>query len=272
MNFGFPLFEPKYFKGLKLKGKKIRIFNIIKYKRSKYLVFEGEYKNGGINGIGKEYNTDGKIIYEGEYRNGERHGIGKDFDYTFFFRMFKGEYKNDERFKGKEYIEGKIIYDGEYKNNEKNDKGIIYYNKGDPRIKIPYSYGNFEGEIVNGFAIKGKMTFYYTGGKLGYIGELINGHETGEIKEYRPDGKLMFEGEYINEILYGKEYNSEEELLFAGRYNCGRKRWNGKGKEYNYKGELTFDGEYFEGKKWNGKMKEFFSKRDLNEELIVEGE
>ena len=46
-------------------------------------------------------------------------------------------------------------------------------------------------------------------------------------KEYY-DGKLEFEGEYIN--------------------------WdrNGQGKEYNY-GKLIFEGEYLYGEKWNGK-------------------
>ena len=46
----------------------------------------------------------------------------------------------------------------------------------------------------------------------------------GLIKEYYYNGKLIFEGEYLN----------------------GER--NGKGKEYNENGELIFDGEYLKGK------------------------
>ena len=50
------------------------------------------------------------------------------------------------------------------------------------------------------------------------IYELINGN--GKVKEYYNNGKLYFEGEYLN----------------------GKK--NGKGKEYYYNGVLEFEGEY----------------------------
>ena len=49
-----------------------------------------------------------------------------------------------------------------------------------------------------------------------------------KVKEYYDNGKLDFEGEYLN----GKR--------------------NGKGKEYYYNGQLEFEGEYLNGKKWNG--------------------
>ena len=51
------------------------------YAYNDYLIFEGEYKNGKRNGIGKEYDkySYGKLIYEGEYLDGKRNGIGKDY-------------------------------------------------------------------------------------------------------------------------------------------------------------------------------------------------
>ena len=58
-----------------------------------------------------------------------------------------------------------------------------------------------------------------------------NGERYGIGKEYDSDGKLIFEGEYLN-----------------------GKSWNGKGKEYyNYNGKLKYEGEYLNGKRWNGK-------------------
>ena len=55
------------------------------------------------------------------------------------------------------------------------------------------------------------------------IYELIN--DDGKVKEYWNNGKLLFEGEYLN-----------------------GKRWNGKGKEYSCI-RLIFEGEYLNGKR-----------------------
>ena len=53
----------------------------------------------------------------------------------------------------------------------------------------------------------------------------------GFIKEFLDDGKLEFEGEYLNGVRHGK------------------------GKYYDYNGKLEFEGEYLNGKRWNGKKK-----------------
>ena len=37
-----------------------------------YIIFEGEYLNGKINGKGKEYYVDGNLIFEGQYSNGNK--------------------------------------------------------------------------------------------------------------------------------------------------------------------------------------------------------
>ena len=50
------------------------------------------------------------------------------------------------------------------------------------------------------------------------------------------DGKLIYEGEYLN----------------------GEK--NGKGKEYNWQGELELEGEYLKGRR-NGKGKKYYFKQ-----------
>ena len=47
----------------------------------------------------------------------------------------------------------------------------------------------------------------------------------GKGKEYKDDGKLIFDGEYLDD------------------------KRNGKGKEYNDDGKLIFDGEYLNGEK-----------------------
>ena len=46
----------------------------------------------------------------------------------------------------------------------------------------------------------------------------------------------------------GKEYYSDGKLLFEGEYLNGQR--NGEGKEYNFiNGKLEFEGEYLNGKK-----------------------
>ena len=52
------------------------------------------------------------------------------------------------------------------------------------------------------------------------------------VKEKNMNGKLIFEGEYIN-----------------------GKRWNGEGKGYYNNGKLKFEEEYLNGGKSNGKKK-----------------
>ena len=61
----------------------------------------------------------------------------------------------------------------------------------------------------------------------------MNGLRHGKGKEYDYNGKLIFEGEYLN-----------------------GKKWNGKGKEYYSDGKLKFDGEYKNGLK-EGYIKEY---------------
>ena len=65
------------------------------------------------------------------------------------------------------------------------------------------------------------------------------------------EGRLKFEGEYINgkKNGKGKEYKNCN-LIYKGEY-LNNKR-NGKGKEYTLDGKLIFIGEYLEGNEWNG--------------------
>ena len=65
---------------------------------------------------------------------------------------------------------------------------------------------------------------------LNIIYELIAGN--GKVKEYYPNGKLQFEGEYLNGKINGKGkiYNGNDTLIYEGE--CLNGKINGKGKEY----------------------------------------
>ena len=69
------------------------------------------------------------------------------------------------------------------------------------------------------------------------------------MKEYGYDGKLVFEGEYLNgkKNGIGKEYKMNGTIEFEGEYLNGKRR---KGKVYDYESNLKFEGEYLNGKKY----------------------
>ena len=135
----------------------------------------------------------------------------------------------DYQKKGKEYVNEILRYEGEY-----------------------YKDRKWSGK---GYDEKGNIIY-----------ELINGN--GKIKEFNEKGKLIFEGEYLNEERNGKgkEFDFlDGYLVFEGEYLNGER--NGNGKEYDDKGKLDFEGEYQNGRRWNGKGKEYDSDTGLEYEV-----
>ena len=303
-------FEGEYKNGKKWNGKGYDDKNNIIYELEKgsgyikefggfdKLIFEGEYKNGETNGIGKEYDWDGGLRFQGEYKNGIRNGNGKEYDEGKL--LFEGKFLNGSRWDGKGY---------DHKNN------IVYeFKNGTGFIKEYDNFGDlkFEGNFLNG-ELNGKVKKYICG-KLSMEEEYLNGKLNGKQKFYRfLNGKLIYDYDYINEILMkGKEYNYDGELQFEGEYLYGhkwkgkayikgkleyegeflfKKKYNGKGydenrniiyelvngngrvKEYDEKERLIFEGEYLNGKRWNGKVKEYnFDGTKFEETEYINGE
>ena len=76
----------------------------------------------------------------------------------------------------------------------------------------------------------------------------------GKGKEYYEDGKLRFEGEYLNDKEWiGNRYDDNGNILYKLNNNI-----NGDGKEYYENGKLKFEGEYKYDKKWIGKGYDLF--------------
>ena len=198
----------------KIKGKEYE-------SKNKQLIFEGEYKNGKREGIGKEYNYKNSVIFEGEYKNGKREGKGKEY--------------NDDN---------KLIFEGEYINGKRNGIGKLFYKDG--RVQ-------FKGEYIGGEK-NGRGKEYYYGGGLRFIGHYLNGKRNGRGKEFLSGGLvfrnilkknknknnvLTFEGEYLNgeKNGYGKEYYFNGNLKFEGFFYHGFKDIK-RGKEYDEFGVL----------------------------------
>jgi len=100
----------------------------------------------------------------------------------------------------------------------------------------------FEGEFVYNYKIKGKL--FYEIGKLEYEGEFRYNRRWTE-KGYDESGNVIYE--LINGNGTGREYNWEGKIEFEGEYLNGKR--NGKGKEYDYEGKIEFEGEYLNGKR-----------------------
>ena len=164
------------------------------------------FKNGEINGKGKEYNLDDKLIFDGENLNGKKwKGIIKIYaDYNADLLNFEGELLEGKiSGKGKEYdMNGELLFEGEYLDGNKwNGKGKIFDN-------INQIF--FEGDILKGKIWNGNI--YDINNNI--ISEIKNGN--GVIKTYSQMNKIKFEGKYINGIMTGKEYDDYGKLVFKG--------------------------------------------------------
>ena len=109
--------------------------------------------------------------------------------------------------------------------------------------------GNLDFEIRNG---QGYSKEYDSeNGKLIFEGEYLNGERNGKGKEYYFDGSLRFEGEYSEgKIWNGKGYDKKDNLQYEIKNGLGHT------KEYNFYGDLIFVGEYLNGER-NGKGEEY---------------
>ena len=114
----------------------------------------------------------------------------------------------------------------------------------------------FRGNNISRSVVKwkkyGKGKEYYWNGRLNFEGVYLNDKKVG--KEYYGDGKIKFKGEYINDNKWnGKYYNNAGKI----EYEIKNGNWNGKYYDYDYDGKLIFVGEYKEGKRWKGKENEY---------------
>ena len=144
--------------------------------------YQCEYLNGEKNGKEYIYSENGEIESTKQYLNGKLNGLikwkNREYEYLNDYKngkekifnedgelFFEGQYEQDMKIRGKEYINGKLVYEGEY----------IY-----------------DGGIYNDVKYNGKG--YDENGCLIY--EIIKGN--GKVREYYYDGTLLFEGEYKN--------------------------------------------------------------------------
>ena len=199
--------------------------------------FEGEYKDGIINGKGK-FNG-----WTGYYVNGYLHGISRKDEQKINY--YFGEQVNILNLRIENnciYFNGIKEYEGDIINNDiKHGKGTEYYNNKNKRYEGSFQYGKHHGY--------GKE-YYYDKEILKYEGEFKNGLYDKEGKEYDENGKIVYEGGFKDGKYHGKgKLYRNGKIVYQGDFEDNKLQ--GKGIEYNEEGQIVYDGE-FKNNAYNG--------------------
>jgi antitoxin component YwqK of YwqJK toxin-antitoxin module len=204
------------------------------------LMYEGQLKDGKMNGKGKLYRNDGSLWYDAEFQNNVLTGWG-----TMYFNGYMFE----------EDRTGEIIV-GQFTNGLPNGEIRKYDDSGLLKYEGQEVFGNLTGKgklYIQGRPIyEGGMkdgTFndhgkYYAGGKLKYEGGFVEGWKEGFGKEYDNNGDLLREGEYKQGNREGKgiDYYVSGAKSYEGSFVENTR--NGAGKAYYENGKLKAEGQY----------------------------
>ncbi|MDQ0885722.1 hypothetical protein QFZ81_000810 [Paenibacillus sp. V4I9] len=194
--------------------------------------YVGEIKDGIPEGQGAGYDPSGEMIYEGSFKNGKYDGIGRF--YVKGMLLYEGEFaKNKYDGSGKLYSQGRLLYEGGFKENNRHGKGKLYDNT---RFKIL----EYEGEFVND-KFEGYGIHYFKD----YIGEWKNGEKHGKGQDYRR--YLEYEGVFVGGVRegYGRLFISDRQI-YEGMFINGVPE--GTGKLMDYYGKITYEGQFKDGK------------------------
>lgn len=180
------------------------------------------YRNGLPEGVSREYNEDGSIEKAVIYAKGNI--IGKGI-------MDENGIKEGawEEF----YFDGKLRAKGNYISGLKTGEWIFYYENGVLEQKGEY---NSEGKPV------GLWVWYYDNGNLWREEFFIKGLKDGLVTEFDPNGNIISEGEYFEDMEEGKWIYNIENHRIEGYYSNGLR--NGIWKHFYPNGQLAFEGQF----------------------------
>lgn len=139
---------------------------------------------------------------------------------------------------------------------QKQGYGKIYYENSNV-VKIE---GEFQNNMLNGPGIK----FFDENGKLKLEGYFENNCPARKCKFYFPSGKVKYEGELNENLLFhgknGKEYRKTGDLKFEGSWIDGQ--LDGPGIKF-YKGNKLINSANYEKGKAIGKVKTHYETGEL---------
>ena len=207
------------------------------------LLYEGQVKNGQMNGKGKLYRENGSVWYDAVFNNNEVVGPGVIyFSGNQYGRDRTGEIAIAQKFEnGRQtgYViniddSSFVAYEGETKLGVFNGKGKFYIID-----KLVYE-GEFKDNLYDGY---GK---YFINGDLRYEGNWIKNIPNGYGKTYEKskDKVILYEeGQHVNGLLHGKGiqyYYPSGTKKFEGDFVEGKM---GKGTYYDRDGKVTVQGQ-----------------------------
>jgi hypothetical protein len=242
------------------------------------LVYDGEFSQGMMKGMGKLYGENEQIIYDGELLDNKRHGQGVSLRDGRI--EYDGEWSKDresgigrvytysDEFTGADFIGNTnlLIHEGVFRNGSMVQEGNIYRYYGEIKNGMPDGRGTvvmlydwtdkekpklplndrtkgeliYEGAFKNGLRDgEGKL---YEDNTLIYEGAFVRGLREGKGKAYKDN--TVYEGPFVKDVKEGegKIYDAYRTLIFEGTFRNDKK--NGYGKQYNKYGKLQYEGEF----------------------------
>lgn len=178
----------------------------------------GEFKKGGLNGYGYQFEVGTVRSALSEYQGGDS-----------LFLSYEGDFKNGiENGKGISYAYSTML-DDQVKEYEKYINSVdadSYITEDYEEILLQYpismSYKLYEGNYKKGLW-NGKGTTYIQG-YVDYEGNFKNDKKSGKGKEYyEGTTQLRYEGSYKNGLYHGKGklYKENGELKYNGKFKKG---------------------------------------------------
>ena len=183
---------------------------------NKGIAYEGEFKKSRFHGLGEAFRGDGMKVYSGTFKHGKYNGYGN-------FYMENGGYYYG-------YWKDGLRHTG---HGEKVETGLEDEEIDEEEFKT----GEFRDE--NGWV---------------YHGEWIHGKRHGKGKLYDENGHLVFEGQFVNNIVNGTGQHYYTSTMmggsdFKGTFIDGRKEGFGT---LTYKdGTVVYKGTYVKDQ-WHG--------------------
>ena len=227
-------------------------------------IVEGMVINNKKEGTFRVYDKDGFLLVCNNYKNNIKLSSGLVDSLNFKIGKWEYYYENGKVKAMGSYVkdiqDGFWIYyfpnqieqqKGKYKLGKPEGEWLWWYLNGQIHRKENFIKGKESGEIIeydtagniitNGLYLEGKKegSWYYFINDFKEEGYFVDNLKNGEWKSIYNNGKISFEGKYINGIPIDKHthYYSNGKIKQTGSYSNGKK--NGEWKKYNSEGEVV---------------------------------
>lgn len=202
--------------------------------KSGYIAYEGQVKNGSVNGYGILYNPQGTVVYQGNFEKNQYHGSGTRY-YDNGTPQYIGTFQaNQFEGTGKQYRQnGSMIYEGEFSFGKKEGKGKLYDNGGN----LIYT-GNFSQDELLYSDLLGKKSAEVA---EAYGGKRILYEQDGDFAVILDDISAMYLGGSNRETL-DDEMAVERVLVLKNYFTAGGRMYTGVDQLEEYFGTKDFEG------------------------------